>query len=383
MFGFGGDQTQGFKDSLNPWAAKNGIKIDYVQASSFDTLIRSKVAGNAAPDIALFPQPGLLKDIAGQKKLQPLDDVVDMASSSRAWSRAPWTPARSTASSTACWCANIKSLVWYREGQLHEGRLPASPRRIDELDALTDKIKADKTATTPWCLGIESAAATGWPATDWFEDLIMRYSGADGYNKWVKHEIKFDSPAGAPGGRRVREDRLHRRQRPRRAASRSRAQLRHRRQPDVQDPKPGCMLYKQGSFITTLLPEGRPGQPRRRTSASSASRRAAGGEKPILGGGDMAVAAAQHRGRPRGHEAAGRQEHRRGRPWAPASCLRTRTSTSACTRARSRSTIAKIAYAASIFLFDGSDQMPGEVGAGTFWKDMTPGSAARRAWTKP
>ena len=79
MFGFGGDQTQGFKDSLNPWAAKNGIKIDYVQASSFDTLIRSKVAGNAAPDIALFPQPGLLKDIAGQKKLQPLDDVLDMA----------------------------------------------------------------------------------------------------------------------------------------------------------------------------------------------------------------------------------------------------------------------------------------------------------------
>ena len=60
MFGFGGDQTQGFKDSLDPWAKKNGITIDYVQASSFDTLIRSKVAGNAAPDIALFPQPGLL-----------------------------------------------------------------------------------------------------------------------------------------------------------------------------------------------------------------------------------------------------------------------------------------------------------------------------------
>ena len=79
MFGFGGDQTQGFKDSLDPWAKQNGIKIDYVQASSFDTLIRSKVAGNAAPDIALFPQPGLLQDIAGQKKLQPLDDVLDMA----------------------------------------------------------------------------------------------------------------------------------------------------------------------------------------------------------------------------------------------------------------------------------------------------------------
>jgi alpha-glucoside transport system substrate-binding protein len=32
---------------------------------------------------------------------------------------------------------------------------------------------------------------------------------------------------------------------------------------------------------------------------------------------------------------------------------------------------AKITYAASVFLFDGSDQMPGAVGSGTFWKDMT------------
>jgi alpha-glucoside transport system substrate-binding protein len=31
---------------------------------------------------------------------------------------------------------------------------------------------------------------------------------------------------------------------------------------------------------------------------------------------------------------------------------------------------AKVAYDSSEFLFDGSDQMPGEVGAGSFWKEM-------------
>jgi alpha-glucoside transport system substrate-binding protein len=33
--------------------------------------------------------------------------------------------------------------------------------------------------------------------------------------------------------------------------------------------------------------------------------------------------------------------------------------------------IAKIASSSTEFVFDGSDQMPGEVGSGTFWKDMT------------
>jgi alpha-glucoside transport system substrate-binding protein len=34
-------------------------------------------------------------------------------------------------------------------------------------------------------------------------------------------------------------------------------------------------------------------------------------------------------------------------------------------------TAAKAATSATVFLFDGSDQMPGEVGAGTFWKEIT------------
>jgi alpha-glucoside transport system substrate-binding protein len=34
-------------------------------------------------------------------------------------------------------------------------------------------------------------------------------------------------------------------------------------------------------------------------------------------------------------------------------------------------TIAEIAYQSTEFVFDGSDQMPGEVGSGSFWRDMT------------
>ena len=84
----------------------------------------------------------------------------------------------------------MKSLVFYNKKAWDKAGYKA-PTSIDELNTLTDKIKSD--GGVPWCFGIESDTATGWPATDWFEELIMKYGGADGYNDWVTHKTKFDS----------------------------------------------------------------------------------------------------------------------------------------------------------------------------------------------
>ncbi len=66
------------------------------------------------------------------------------------------------------------------------------PTTLDELTALTDKIRGE--GKTPWCIAAESGQATGWPITDWIEDLVLRFAGPDNYDKWVKGELKFDSP---------------------------------------------------------------------------------------------------------------------------------------------------------------------------------------------
>ena len=47
---------------------------------------------------------------------------------------------------------------------------------------------------TPWCIAAESTAATGWPITDWIEDLVLRLAGPDNYDKWVTGALKFNSP---------------------------------------------------------------------------------------------------------------------------------------------------------------------------------------------
>ena len=66
------------------------------------------------------------------------------------------------------------------------------PTSLEELTALSDKIVAD--GGIPWCLGIESGVATGWPITDWFEDFMMRINGPDVYDQWVQHKIPFNDP---------------------------------------------------------------------------------------------------------------------------------------------------------------------------------------------
>ena len=71
--------------------------------------------------------------------------------------------------------ANVKSLVWYSPTAFADKGYEI-PTTLEELTALSDKIVAD--GGIPWCVGIESGVATGWPITDWFEDFMLRINGA-------------------------------------------------------------------------------------------------------------------------------------------------------------------------------------------------------------
>jgi alpha-glucoside transport system substrate-binding protein len=58
---------------------------------------------------------------------------------------------------------------------------------------LTQQIR-DDTGEPPWCVGFGSDAATGWPGTDWIEDLVLRQAGPDVYDQWVANEVPFTDP---------------------------------------------------------------------------------------------------------------------------------------------------------------------------------------------
>ena len=360
----------GLKAGLAPLAQAAGVTVNWEKVDNINQVIMTKIQANDVPDIAMIPQPGVVADIANRNKATALDSIVDMNALKS--SMLPGTLEAGTVNGKLYGLlvsANTKSFVWYPKKAWEKAGYQA-PQTIDELNALTDKIKADQTATNPWCVGIESKAATGWPATDWIEDLVMRYGGADGYNKWVKHETKFDSPLVRQAAAEFQKIAFTEENVLGGRKSIASTDFGKASTPLFDTPKPGCMLFKQGSFITAFFPKNIQADLPGNVGVFYFPPAQAGGEKPILGGGDMAVllkntAGAQAVMKMLGDKSIGEKA-------MDSSFLSPHKDfDTSLYKGEIAQQVAKITYASTIFLFDGSDQMPGAVGAGTFWKDMT------------
>ncbi|QCR18187.1 ABC transporter substrate-binding protein [Agrococcus sp. SGAir0287] len=173
-----------------------GIDVVYEGSTEFEAQINVRVQGGNPPDLAIFPQPGLLASIAAQdgvaSPLLPAPDSV-AENAQEFWSE-DWQ-AYGTVDGTlygAPLMASVKGFVWYSPSMFEENGWEI-PTTLDEMDALTATI-AESGAATPWCAGFASGEATGWPGTDWLEDYILRLHGPDVYDQWVAHEIPFDDP---------------------------------------------------------------------------------------------------------------------------------------------------------------------------------------------
>jgi alpha-glucoside transport system substrate-binding protein len=192
-----GGITGGEADALNEAFAQftedTGIKVEYTGDKSFEGNIVTKVAGGNAPDIAIVPQPGLLKTLIDTGEVQPASEETE-SNVDEYWS-ADWKT-YGTVDDTfyaAPMLANVKGYVWYSPKQFAEWGVEV-PTSWDELMTLTQTIQ-EKTGAAPWCAGFASDAASGWPGTDWVEDLVLRQSGADVYDQWVAGDVKFtDQP---------------------------------------------------------------------------------------------------------------------------------------------------------------------------------------------
>ncbi|MHB1170930.1 MAG: ABC transporter substrate-binding protein [Lacisediminihabitans sp.] len=175
------------------WAKANNITIKYEASKEFETQISIRAQGGNAPDLAIFPQPGLLADLASRNFIQPAPAGVK-ANVEKYWSK-DWANYATTNGTLfgAPLMASVKGFIWYSPKQFTQNGW-AIPTTWQELLDLTKKIRAT-TGKAPWCAGFGSDAATGWPGTDWVEDLLLRQAGPATYDKWVSHKIPFTDPA--------------------------------------------------------------------------------------------------------------------------------------------------------------------------------------------
>lgn len=182
-------------DALNQsWAdfeACTGINIEYQGTQEFEAQVRVLVDGGTAPDLAIFPQPGLFQSFADDL-VEPSQETLDNIANN--WSE-DWAGYGQIdgVQYAAPLMASVKGFVWYSPSTFSDAGYDV-PETLDDLYALTAQIASDG-AMKPWCAGFASGEATGWPGTDWVEDMVLRLSGPEVYDQWVSHEIPFNDPA--------------------------------------------------------------------------------------------------------------------------------------------------------------------------------------------
>ena len=181
------------EQSWADWEKENNIDIQYEGTKEFEAQIGTRAQGGTAPDIAIFPQPGLLADLASRDYVQPAPEGV-ASNVSEYWGE-DWAGYGTTGGVLygAPLMASVKGFVWYSPSQFEELGVEV-PTTWDELLDLSATLE-EKLGGPVWCAGFGSDAATGWPGTDWVEDLVLRQAGPEVYDQWVSHEIPFNDPA--------------------------------------------------------------------------------------------------------------------------------------------------------------------------------------------
>lgn len=279
--------TENFATSVAGFEEETGIDIVYNGSGDWVTLIGTRVEAGDPPDISFFPNPGGVADFARSGDLVPLPQSVrDVAEANYIDS---WLDLGTVDGELygLAYSSSVKSLVWYSPTAFAAAGYEA-PATWDELLALSDQIVAD--GGVPWCIGFESGEASGWPGTDWIEDILLREQGPEYYDQWVANEVKFTDPGVVQAFETFGNIALNE------------AYVFGGRQGILTTPfgdaglpmfapeGPQCWLHHQASFYTAFLPEGTAVAPDGDTWVFPLPPINEEVGNPVMGGGDLAAA---------------------------------------------------------------------------------------------
>lgn len=359
-------------DSWVPFEECTGVDVVGEFSKEFEAQIVVRVQSGNPPDIAYMPQPGLLQTV-----VRDTDAVVPapegVVENVDEFFGEDWKGYGSVDGTfyAAPLGANVKSFVWYSPQMFEDGGYEI-PETWDEMIELSDQIVAD--GGKPWCAGIGSGDATGWPITDWMEDVMLRENGPDVYDQWYTHEIPFNDPQVADVLERVgsilkNPDYVNG----------GLGDVRSIASTTFQDGglpilQGNCYMHRQASFYQANWPEGTNVAEDGDVYAFYFPPIDPEQGRPLLGGAEFVAAFAD---RP---EVQAFQEFLASPEWANE---KARVSGPGWVSANTGLDVALLESPIdrlsaelfqdeeAVFRFDASDLMPGEVGAGSFWTEMT------------
>lgn len=190
---WGGHELEAFEKVLEPFEAATGIDVQFTGTRDLPAVLTTRVAAGNPPDMAALPNPGQMLELAAGGHLVDLTPILNMNQMREDYAPVWLDMGSYDGKLVAIFIsADLKSLVWYNPKEF-AARGYEVPTTWDEMMALTEQIASE--GKTAWSIGLEAGAASGWPGTDWIEDIMLRTAGPEVYDQWVNHDIPWTHPA--------------------------------------------------------------------------------------------------------------------------------------------------------------------------------------------
>lgn len=179
-----GEEQKGFQEVLDAFTEETGIETSYQQNADIGTFLGTQIEGGDPPDVALLPQPGLLRDLASQDALV---EVGDEAASALEENYAPvWTELGSVDGTLygVYFKAANKSTWWYNTSSFQQ----AGVEPPEDWDGMLDQASTVNQSGVSY---LSIGGGDAWPLTDMFENIYLHTAGPEMYDQLSNHEIKW------------------------------------------------------------------------------------------------------------------------------------------------------------------------------------------------
>ncbi|HEV3478765.1 MAG TPA: ABC transporter substrate-binding protein [Gaiellaceae bacterium] len=178
---WGGSEQEAFQKVLDQFTEDTGIRTKYESARDFLPVIRTRLAADNPPELAILPRPGFVDELAGDDALISLEDLgLDPDAINENYSET-WIDLATFEDTTygVVAKANSKSTVWYKPASFEQNNFEV-PETWEQLLDITEQYKAK--GRTPWAVGAQGDE-NSWTLTDWFEQIYARQAGPEMYRQ--------------------------------------------------------------------------------------------------------------------------------------------------------------------------------------------------------
>ena len=185
-----GPQLDAYLSSFAPFEEATGIDLRYEGTRDINAVLQTRIAGGNPPDLVSNPSAGQMRALAAEGRLVALDDKIDLAAARRDFPGGLLDLATVNGRLYGLFYNSaVNNLVWY-DPKHYDGPEPAAT--LQQLDAYAAELAGQ--GRTPYCAGLESGAASGWPGAGWVEQLVLTQSGPAAFDRWVQGQLPWTSP---------------------------------------------------------------------------------------------------------------------------------------------------------------------------------------------